>query len=140
MRFAGTIRFDIAEIADVTRSCIVSGMWRFRRIEMPAGSLAIRRRTITKFVNVKTVFAWSETGHVSDNFHFITAFGERDCAFNFAVFGGMQNGDCLGRFLREGSGESDQKNRSRCRNKCGEEISFHAMKLHLSMTGCKMQR
>ena len=39
MRLAGTVRLDVAEIADMAWSCIMPGMRRFAWVEMTAGKL-----------------------------------------------------------------------------------------------------
>ncbi len=81
---AGSISFNIAEIADVTlrpRRPIVVLM---RRIEMRACRHRIRRRAIAFLVNVNAVLPWRQVLYVRDHLHFVSHFGERDRASNLA--------------------------------------------------------
>ena len=76
----------------------MAGVRIVRRVEMPAGRFAVRRGTITEFVNMKSMFARREPGDIGDDFHFIARFRERNNAFHIAAFRGVEDSNGFGRF------------------------------------------
>jgi len=77
---AGSISFNIAEIADVTRHPRRPVVVLMRRIEMPARRHCIRRRAIAFLVYVDTVLARFEVLDVGNDAHFVASLCERDRA------------------------------------------------------------
>ena len=81
---AGSISFNIAEIADVTLRPRRPVVVLMRRIEMRARRHRIRRRAIAFLVNVDTVLARFEVLDVGNDAHFVASLCERDRASNLA--------------------------------------------------------
>src|SRR5712664_731971 len=81
---AGSISFNIAEIARVTLRPRRPVVVLMRRIEMRARRHRIRRRAIAFLVNVDTVLARFEVLDVGDHLHFVAKLCERDCPGNCA--------------------------------------------------------
>jgi len=81
---AGSISFNIAEIADVTLRPRRPVVVLMRRIEMRAGRHRIRRRAIAFLVYVETVLARFEVLEVGNDVHFVASLCERDRAGNLA--------------------------------------------------------
>jgi len=81
---AGSISFNIAEIAGVTRRPRRPVVVLMRRIEMPARRHCIRRRAIAFLVYVDTMFAQFEVLDVGNDVHFVASFCECDRASNLA--------------------------------------------------------
>ncbi len=77
---AGSISFNIAEIAGVPLRPRRPVVVLMRRIEMRACRHRIRRRAIAFLVNVKPMLAWRQVLYVRDHLHFVSHFGERDRA------------------------------------------------------------
>ena len=81
---AGSISFNIAEIARVTLRPRRPVVVLMRRIEMRARRHRIRRRAIAFLVNVDTVLARFEVLDVGNDTHFVASLCERDRASNLA--------------------------------------------------------
>jgi len=77
---AGSISFNIAEIAGVPLRPRRPVVVLMRRIEMRACRHRIRRRAIAFLVNVKPMLAWRQILYVRDHLHFVSHFGECDRA------------------------------------------------------------
>jgi len=81
---AGSVDFNVAEIADVTLGRVWAAMMLMHRIKMPAGGGGIRRRAIPFFVNVEAMFTRFEVLNISDHLHFVAADCERHRASDLA--------------------------------------------------------
>src|SRR5437899_12796748 len=81
---AGSISFNIAEIARVTLRPRRPVVVLMRRIEMRARRHRIRRRAIAFLVNVDTVLARSEALDVGNDWHVIANFCECHSAGDLA--------------------------------------------------------
>jgi len=81
---AGSISFNIAEIAGVTLRPRRPVVVLMRRIEMRARRHRIRRRAIAFLVYVDTVLARFEVLDVGNDAHFVASLCERDRASNLA--------------------------------------------------------
>jgi len=82
--FAGSISFNIAEIAGVTLRSRRPVVMLMRRIEMRSRRHRIRRRAIAFLVYVETVLARFEVLDVGYDVHFVASLCERDRASNLA--------------------------------------------------------
>jgi len=81
---AGSVDFNVAEIADVTLGRVRSAMMFMHRIKMPAGGRGIRRRAIPFFVNMEAMFARFEVLNISHDLHLVAFHYERDRASGLA--------------------------------------------------------
>ena len=119
VRLAGSISFNIAEIARVTLRPRRPVVVLMRRIEMRARRHCIRRRAIAFLVNVKTVFARFEILDVSDHSDFVANFCECDQAGYLTARLRLQLRCGLCDFLCLGKASHSAKH-------CYEENRFHA--------------
>ena len=99
MRLAGSIGFNVPEIAFVTLGAGGATVFVLRWIEVRAGGRGIGRRAITFFMNMETVFAWLQTGDVGDHLHVIAHFRERHGAGDLTAGFRFQFAGRLGRVL-----------------------------------------
>jgi hypothetical protein len=113
MSLAGSISFNIAEIAGVTLRSGRPVVVLMCRIKMAASGCRIGRGAIAEFVDMKSVFTRCQTGHVRDHLNAIIGFRESDRARHLASRSWMQNGDRFLWLLRGCGENSDQKNYGR---------------------------
>ena len=85
VRLAGSIGFDVAEVAGVMIEVHRPTVMLLSGIEMGASRRRVCRRAIAFFMNVKTVFARREILNVGHDLDFIANFGERNHAGHFAA-------------------------------------------------------
>ena len=78
VRLAGSICFDVAEVAGVMIEVHWPTVMLLSGIEMGASRRRVCRRAIAFFMNVKTVFARFEILKVGDHLYFIANFCERN--------------------------------------------------------------
>src|SRR4029453_11942382 len=84
MPLAGSISFNIAEIAGVPLRPRRPVVVLMRRIEMRPCPHRSPRRAIAFLMNVKPMLAWRQVLYVRDHLHFVSHFGVRDRASNLA--------------------------------------------------------
>ena len=58
MSLAGSVCFNVPQIAGMPIARVWRAVLLVRRVKMATGRAPIAGRAITEFVNVKTVFAW----------------------------------------------------------------------------------
>ena len=73
---ARRVCFNVTQVTGVSIRRIRGTVRFMRRIKMTPGGTSIARGSITKLVNVETVFAWRKTSDISDNFYFLARSGE----------------------------------------------------------------
>jgi hypothetical protein len=127
MRLACTVGVEIAHISFMALLGIMTGVRIVRRVEMAAGRLAIRRRAIAKLMNVESVFAWTKSGDIGNDFYFVARFREGHNSFNVAAFGRVQHSDGFGRFLRQDRNGEEGKRARGQQPQCSTEksVRFH---------------
>lgn len=87
VRFSAGVGFDVAKIAGVTITRVWRAMLFVPGIEMTASRCGLRIGTISKLVNVESVFTGSQSADIGDNFHVIARCGESDSARDIAAGG-----------------------------------------------------
>jgi hypothetical protein len=100
VRFAGSVRFEVAEVTGVTYRCIGPAMLHVMGIEMTARRDCIRRAAIAELVNVKPVLAGSQTRHVGHDLHPAINLRERHRTGYTAAFCRREHRNRLRRRLR----------------------------------------
>src|SRR5206468_674173 len=86
---------DIAHVPHMPLCRIGPGVRFTRGIEMSASRGEIRRTAITEFVDMKAVFAGTQTRDFRLHLHSIGYFSERDRAAHIVARGGMKHSDSL---------------------------------------------
>jgi hypothetical protein len=117
VRFARRVRFDVAQITSVTVGRIRRTMLLVSGIKMSACRCGFGIGTITELVNMKSMFARSESSDVSDNFHVIAGRGESDGAGDIAARSRVKDSDRFGSVARQRkrrANQEKQQNRENC--------------------------
>lgn len=113
MRFAGRVGRQVAHVAFVTLRDVVAGVRIIGGIEMPTRGFAIGGRTVTEFMNVKSVLAGREAAYIRDDFYFSAQLSKGNCAFHLAALCRMEDGDGFAGLggMRRGAGQSENGGR-----------------------------
>jgi hypothetical protein len=107
MRFPGGVRFEITEVTGVMFGRIRGTMRFVRWVEMPAGGSRIRSRAVAEFMDMKPMFAGSESRDIGDDLHRVAGFREGYRARDITARSGVKDRDRFRRLLGEDAGSSN---------------------------------